>query len=193
MVGSNLTNTRGEEILALGNDFRRAHGRFVVLECDRIVRRVGDDDVRGRELFHHSTRSNLLLQHADARLDLRPAFRFLELVLDLLFGHAKFLGVLPELKRNVDRSDQYQTGADDQKRHAADPERMQNGRFDILATERKKLVDRPPQPQHGDQCHDSELGDCLDQFVETVGAEYALYAFQRIQSLGLERNRLHAE
>ena len=85
----------------------------VIAQGDRIVSRVGDHHRGDGDVLEHPAVGGLLLQRPDfAASDLRAAFRFLQLILDLLTGHAQLLAVIPDLKGHVDGGDQDQAGAE---------------------------------------------------------------------------------
>ncbi|MCG3124339.1 MAG: hypothetical protein GIKADHBN_02802 [Phycisphaerales bacterium] len=90
------------------------------------MRGVGDDDGGVGDLGAGSLEGDLAGHAEPAALDLRVAFHGLALVLDLLAGHAKVLGVLPALVEVVDDADDQQDGQepgrelDEQLEHGSD-------------------------------------------------------------------------
>ena len=90
----------GERVLALGDDDRR--GRVgLVLERDGEVRRVGDDDVGGRDGVHHAGAGELHGAALLRALDLAGQLLLLVLLLDLLLVHPQRLLELPALVEEV--------------------------------------------------------------------------------------------
>ena len=85
-------------------------GRAVLLahifQRDREVGRVGDDQRRARHRRHHPPPRPVARQRAQPRLDDRVAFRLLQLVLDLLLGHAQVLPPVEARPDEVDAGDQ---------------------------------------------------------------------------------------
>src|ERR671933_573567 len=89
-VGRELTDLLGEEVGTLGHNLRS--GFFgVVLERNREMRRVRDNDVGGRDVGHHARAGRLDLAAADRALDLGGQLLSLALLLDLLLVHLQRL------------------------------------------------------------------------------------------------------
>ncbi len=79
------------------------HRLVVVLERDRVVGRVHDDEVGLRHRRHHSPLGHLAHARADLALDLGVAVELLVLLLQLLVAHLQPLAVQALLQRHVDR------------------------------------------------------------------------------------------
>ena len=50
----NGTNLAGNQLDTLGHDDRCRHVFYVITQCDGIMRRIGDNDIRLGDLLHHA-------------------------------------------------------------------------------------------------------------------------------------------
>src|SRR3954447_24498311 len=131
LVGQ-LADAQGDEVDALGQDARRAVGG-VVGDGDRVVGRVGDDDVGVLDLAEHPGPGELALLLAQLRLDLGREVLLLGLLLDLLLAHLQAL--LEGVARPEDVGDgDHQEGAEHppDERHGEGADDVQGlGRLDL--------------------------------------------------------------
>ena len=148
-----------------------------VAQRDGVVRRVGDDDVGGRDRVHHARAGQLGGAAALQRLDLGGQLLLLVLVLDLLLVHPQLLLVLPALVGEVD--DRRSRGR--RPRHSGRcastsvPEhRQQHGGGH--ADERGELVELRQQREQRDRADGDDLHDRLAALEQRVRAEDLLRA-----------------
>src|SRR3546814_19232265 len=86
-----LTNAQCQMVAALRNATRRGHRIGIVLQRDREVGGVRDDDIRRRDRRHHAPPRPLEPNVEPRLLDHRIAFALLESLLPLLPGNQQSL------------------------------------------------------------------------------------------------------
>ena len=145
VLAGDFPDPERDVVHALGHADRRRHAALVG-QRDRIVRRVGDDD---RGLRH---RSHQALLHArepqlpDPGLDVRIAFRLLELLLDLPQRHLLPFEPLPVLQQVV--SDRDQREHRDHRTEQLQRQRFGGGEDGVRIEPHQGVEPRALRPQH---------------------------------------------
>ena len=101
----NLTYFVGQITGPLRDQFRRLHLFFpLVTQGYGKMRRVGDDNIRLRDLFHHPSARHFTLHLPDPRLNQRVSFTLFHFVLNFLLRHLQVFFVLPALEGIIKNS-----------------------------------------------------------------------------------------
>jgi hypothetical protein len=195
VLHGDLPDAEGEVIGAHRHDARRVHGGGVVLDRHRDVLGVGHDHVGlghgGLQALHGELPRDL---HA-ALLDLRVAFGFLPLVLDLLLGHAQVPLVLEALERVVGDAQHDQHRAHLQRQRQADRPDVLESREHVEAGQHGDLRQHCRRQVPRDPADDDHLEDVHRRLDGALRAEDASEALRRVETLelGLQRLAGHEE
>ncbi|MOA09869.1 hypothetical protein D3C78_1297290 [compost metagenome] len=65
------------------------------------MRRVGDDDVSLRHIFHHATARGGALHLTDTSFNMRIAFHLFIFVAQILAGHTQFFDMAVDLEEHI--------------------------------------------------------------------------------------------
>jgi len=187
----------GHVVRALGHQHRRAIAGGIVFERHGKVLGVGDDHVGILDALHHAGVGHLALTAADLGFDLRTAFHLLELVLDLLLGHAHALGELVLLVGHIDHRDQHQAHGRPKGRLAQHGACGLHGWLQPHAaqTDQRLFVVHDRSPEH--QRHQGKFEQGLGQLDQGVWAKHALEPVHGVElgcggRGGLERKQVAA-
>ena len=95
MLRGDFADSQSEQVRALRNHAGRALLAILIFQRDRVMRGVGDDDVRLGDFGHHAPPGNLALLGAYPALDLRVAFRFFCFLPCFFLGHPELAVMVP--------------------------------------------------------------------------------------------------
>src|SRR3546814_11694267 len=123
MLGANLAYLGGHQAGPFGNDPGRPTLSVFVRQRNRVMSRVGDNDVSTRYLGHHAPPRHGALLLSNAALDVRVALAFLMFLLHILKRPAHFLEVTEYLPWGIYLHDKKQVRHTQgtTKRHQAHP------------------------------------------------------------------------
>src|SRR3546814_15682301 len=111
MLGANLAYLGGHQAGPFGNDPGRPTLSVFVRQRNRVMSRVGDNDVSTRYLGHHAPPRHGALLLSNAALDVRVALAFLMFLLHLMKRHAHFLEVHDNQPWDTSRPERKQANA----------------------------------------------------------------------------------
>ncbi len=159
---------------------RCAADLVAVLQRNRIVGRVGNHHVGGRDRGHHAATGGFALQTADASLDHRVALGFLGLLPHFVLGHHQLLVVIPQLERHVDQHDQQHCADDGHQARANQMAHLRYRGIDRLRAQRHHQILFMPDHPGSDTADQYRFGDRLGQFHQRLHRKHPCNAGKRI-------------
>ena len=102
MLGRFFADLRGDEVCALRHNLRRVLLALIVLDGDRVVRRIGDDRIGRLDRLHHAP-FQLVPSLGHRHLELGRLFHLLHFALNFVLTHHQLLVGLLVLEEIVER------------------------------------------------------------------------------------------
>ena len=157
------------------------------------MRRVRDDDVRLRHFLHHAAHGHLALFLANLALDLRIAFRLLELILDFLLRHHQVLRRLPFLIAVIEQRDDEDDADDLEGQCENDVGNLRERRREVVEDELRHRENLILEIIVDEEADDGNLQQRFHELDERALRKHAADAVDRVEVVELRLELLRAE
>src|SRR3569623_1203035 len=183
----------GDEIGALRHLGGRTHSILIIFERDGVVTGIGDHHVGLLYVVHHASARQLALNGANTTTHLEIALGLLALLAHFLEGQIQLAGEIPDLKEGIGHYDHDQRRARNQQSPHQQAAGLDDAVIDGLLANADDVVIIEPQPDADRRTYQHELQYRLEQLEGAAPRKQLADAFDRIEFVPLESNRLQAE